>query len=192
MISITKFLAKLFISSLLFSLTSQVYAQKRIPMSQTVTKREVSMANAAGKRSDGMYRYYAKGDDKPFTGILFAKYSNGKYASWQEYENGIGQGKWINYYENGNFKEVGHYNHNLVEGPIKKYYENGALKAEGNYKDWRIKVGVWKYYNLNGTLRSTIDYGKKGSIEEVQQFYEKGEISYSWYSDILSKNGFKE
>ncbi|WP_378178526.1 toxin-antitoxin system YwqK family antitoxin [Aquimarina sp. SS2-1] len=192
MISITNSLSKIVPLSLIFCITAIGYAQKTISMSQTVTKREVSMSDATGKRTDGIYKYYAKGDDKPFTGILFAKYPNGNYSSWQEYVKGVGQGKWINYYENGNYKEVGYYNNNLVEGPIKKYYENGIIKAEGNYKDWRIKIGTWKYYDLNGKLKSTIDYGIKGSIEEVQKYYERGEISYSWYSDILSKNGFKE
>jgi antitoxin component YwqK of YwqJK toxin-antitoxin module len=161
-------------------------------MSQTVAKQEVSMSNATGKRTNGIYRYYAKGDNKPFTGVLFAKYPNGNYSSWQEYVDGIGQGKWINYYENGNFKEIGYYHNNLVEGPIKKYYENGILKAEGNYKDWRIKIGEWKYFDKNGKLKSTINYGEKGSIEEVKEYYKRGEISYSWYADILLKNGFKE
>ena len=192
MISITNALTKTLTLSLVFCLTTIGYAQKTISMSQTVTKREVSMSNATGKRTNGIYKYYAIGDDKPFTGVLFAKYPNGNYSSWQEYVDGVGQGKWINYYENGNYKEIGYYNNNLVEGPIKKYYENGILKAEGNYKDWRIKIGEWKYFDKNSKLKSTIDYGAKGSIEEVKQYYERGEISYSWYSNILSKNGFKE
>ena len=192
MTSISNSLSKIFTLCLIFFLSTIGYTQKAISMSQTVTKREVSMSNATGKRTDGVYRYYAKGDDKPFTGILFAKYPNGNYSSWQEYVDGVGQGKWINYYENGNYKEMGYYNNNLVEGPIKKYHENGNLKAEGTYKDWRIKIGKWKYFDQNGFLESTQDFGEKGSIEEVKEYYERGEISYSWYSEILSKNGFKE
>lgn len=192
MISITKFMTKAFMLSLTLTLTLEAFAQKEIPMSETELKREVAMADAIGKNVDGIYKYYAKGDDKPFTGVLFAKYKNGNYSSWQEYVDGVGQGKWINYYENGNYKEIGFYNNNRVEGSIKKYYENGVLKAEGTYKDWRIKVGVWKYYNLNGKLVSTKDYGTKGSIEEVQEYYDRGEIPYRWYADILTKNGFKK
>lgn len=192
MIPITNALAK--VSTLLFvcCLTTSTFAQQTRSMSETVMKREVSMANTTGNSSSGIYRYYAKGEDKPFTGVLFAKYPNGNYISWQQYVDGIGQGKWINYYENGNYKEIGYYNENRVEGPIKKYYEDGTLKAEGEYKDWRIRVGTWKYYDENGQLESTIDYGKKGSIVEVQEYYDRGDISYSWYSDILSDNGFKK
>lgn len=170
--------------------TSTAFAQKTISMSETITKREVSMSAATGKIINGIYRYYAKGDNKPFTGILYAKYQNGNYSSWQEYVEGIGQGKWINYYENGNFKEIGYYNNNLVEGPIKKYFEDGTLKAEGTYKDWRVKIGKWNYFDKNGKLKSTVDYGEKGSIEEVKEYYKRGDIPYSWYSKILAKNGF--
>ena len=77
-------------------------------------------------------------------------------------------------------------------GPIKKYYENGTLKSEGQYKDWRIKIGHWNYYDQNGKLHSSVDYGTKGSIEEVKAYYDRGDISYRWYSAILNKNGFKD
>lgn len=174
----------------IFPLTG--FTQEAISMKDAETRREVSMADASGVRTNGVYKYYARGEDKPFTGILFAKYSNGNYSSWQEFVDGIGQGRWINYYENGNYKEIGFYNKNLVEGPIKKFYKNGVLKAEGNYKDWRIKIGKWTYYDQNGKLQSSKDFGTKGSIEEVQEYYDRGEISYAWYSDILSKNGFKK
>lgn len=130
------------ILSLILSLPLVGFTQKSISMADTETRREISMEDASGKSSEGIYRYYAKGDNKPFTGILFAKYANGNYSTWQEFEDGVGQGKWINYYENGNYKEVGYYNNNLVEGPIKKYYEDGNLKSEGNYKDWRVKIGT--------------------------------------------------
>ena len=174
------------------SMVSHSFAQRTLPMSDSETKREISMSSAIGKRVDGIYRYYAKAEDVPFTGVLFAKYPNGNYLSWQEYVDGVGQGKWINYYESGNYKEIGYYKNNLVEGPISKYYENGRLKARGNYKDWRIKIGKWEYYDQDGKLENTVDYGSKGSIEEVEDYYQRGEISYSWYSDILSKNGFKD
>ena len=180
------------IGVLLLTLPIAGLAQNTLSMENAEQRREVSMANASGKSTDGVYRYYARGEEEPFTGVLFAKYDNGNYASWQEYEDGVGEGKWINYYENGNYREVGTYRQNRVEGPIKKYYENGSLRAEGNYKDWRIKIGEWKYYDPSGKLESTIDYGDKGNIEEVRDYYERGEISYRRYSSILVKNGFKE
>ena len=159
-------------------------------METVEARQEISMSDAEGKSQDGIYRYYKKGESKPFTGILFSKHSNGQIDSWQEYVDGVGQGKWINYYDNGNFREVGNYEQNRVEGPISKFYPDGTLKAKGNYKDWRIKIGKWEYFDTSGNLASTIDYGKKGSIEEVKEFYDRGDISYSWYKSILAKNGF--
>lgn len=175
---------------LFFCFSLLALSQNSLSMAVVESRREVSMADASGKTSEGIYRYYAKGEDEPYTGILFSKFENGNYDSWQEYVNGVGQGKWINYYENGNYREVGYYNQNRVEGPIKKYYDNGTLSAEGQYKDWRIKVGKWTYYNKNGKVTNTANYGEKGSIEDVQDFYDRGEISYSWYKSILKKNGF--
>jgi antitoxin component YwqK of YwqJK toxin-antitoxin module len=119
------------------------------------------MSEVSGKSSDGIYRYYAKGSNKPFTGVLFSKYPNGQFNSWQEYVDGVGQGLWINYYENGNYKEIGHYEQNRVEGPIQKFHPNGKLEAVGVYKDWRIRVGIWRYFDKSGKLISEEDYGQK-------------------------------
>jgi len=150
------------------------------------------MNDVDGKTSQGIYRYYAKGESKPFTGILYSKFPNGQTDSWQQYIDGVGQGEWINYYDNGNYREIGNYDNNLVSGPMKKYYRNGNLKSSGTYKNWRIKVGKWKYYNSAGEFEREEDYGVKGSLEDVEDFYERGEISYQWYSNILKENGFIE
>lgn len=159
-------------------------------MGEVEIKRELPMSEVNGKSSEGIYRYYEKGEQEPFTGVLYAKYDNGSYSSWQEYVDGVGEGTWINYYPNGQYKEIGTYVGNRVEGPIKKFYSTGQLKAQGIYKDWRIRVGEWSFYDENGALETTTDYGTKGSIEEVAAYYESGEISYAWYSKIRSRNGF--
>ncbi|MDN3204529.1 hypothetical protein [Algoriphagus sediminis] len=71
----------LFLAILLLGLPEISNAQTSISMSAVESRKEVSMAEATGKRSDGVYRYYAKGENKPFTGALFAKYPNGNYSS---------------------------------------------------------------------------------------------------------------
>jgi len=168
-----------------------MYSQNTLSMEDVTERQELSMSDAIGKSSDGVYRYYAKGSNVPYTGILFANHPNGNLNSWQNYIDGVGQGEWINYYENGNVKEIGNYDQNLVQGPIKKFHPNGIIKAEGTYKDWRIMIGEWKYYDDEGKLLSVVDYGVKGNIEEVEAYYNRGDIPYSWYSQILSKNGFE-
>lgn len=175
---------------LLTLFSAHVYAQEIRSMSEVEGKRVLSMGETDANSSDGTYRYYAKGEKTAFSGILYANYPNGNTLSWQEYENGLGQGQFINYYENGNFKEIGTYEQNRVEGPIRKFHSNGEIQAVGTYKDWRIKVHVWKYYDRSGKLIETVDYGEKGSIEEVNAYYQRGDIPYSWYSQILRDNGF--
>lgn len=46
-----------------------------LSMNDVESKQEVSMNDAIGKSEDGIYRYYAKGETEPFTGILYANYS---------------------------------------------------------------------------------------------------------------------
>jgi antitoxin component YwqK of YwqJK toxin-antitoxin module len=181
---------KTFILLLSISLPVIIFSQDVHSLGEGESSNEVSMKEVSGKNIDGVYRYYKEGADEPYSGVLYSSFPNGQTDSWQEYKEGVGQGKWINYYKNGKIKEIGNYENNLVQGSIKKYYENGNLKAEGTYKDWRIKVGVWTYYNSDGIPTDTVDYGQKGSLEEVQEYYERGEISQRWYVSIMRKNGF--
>lgn len=121
--------------------------RKMVPMSQT-NERPYKIGSI----------YFKKGETEPFTGVLFGKYDNGNYLTLQEYEEGIGNGKWVNYYKDGTLKEVGTYRDNLVEGPILQYHPNGNLKAKGNYKHWKKKIGIWKYYDTSGKLVKTASY----------------------------------
>ncbi|ADR22275.1 hypothetical protein MATR_00840 [Marivirga tractuosa] len=173
---------------LFFSL--RINAQELLSMEDAESRESLSMNEVTANSSDGTYRYYAKGAREPFTGILFSKFPNGQYDSYQQFVDGVGQGQWVNFYENGNYKEIGNYEQNKVTGPIKKFHENGELAEEGIYKDWRIRIGKWKFYNPEGKLIDSVDYGEKGSIVEVQEYYDKGDISFSWYRSILDENGF--
>ena len=185
-----QFVMKYLLLGLLLCLPNLSLAQRELSMSEVTSKRELPMSATYGNSDSGMYRYYAKGEKEPFTGSLFGRYENGQLSSWQEYVDGLGQGRWINYYENGNKKEEGTYNQNRVEGPIKKYNQDGTLAAVGTYKNWRIRTGEWTFYKTDGTIDYLKDYGDKGSIEEVKQYYKRGEIPYSWYASILKENGF--
>lgn len=121
--------------------------QRMIPMKETIEK-----PYKVGSK------YYKKGESKPFTGVLYGKYKNGKYLTLQEYKDGVGNGLWINYYENGNVKEIGTYRDNKVEGPVTKYYSNGNIKAKGTYKHWKKKIGTWDFYSKDGKLIKTETY----------------------------------
>ncbi len=140
---------KQFVILCIFALCSMENTRAQI---DTLSQEMVSMSNTYQKPYKVGGVYYKTNETAPFTGVLFGKYSNGKYLSIQEYKNGIGNGTWINYYPNGQLKEVGTYMDNRVEGPIKQYYENGNLKAEGTFAHWRKKVGKWNFYDQDGNL----------------------------------------
>jgi antitoxin component YwqK of YwqJK toxin-antitoxin module len=127
----------------------------------TVNQEMVSMGDTYQKRYKVGGVYYKSDETTPFTGVLYGKYSNGKYLSIQEYKNGIGNGAWVNYYPSGQLREVGTYRDNRVEGPYKEYYENGNLKAKGNFAHWKIKVGLWKFYDSDGKLIRTENFPLK-------------------------------
>ena len=124
----------------------------------TVNQEMVSMSHTIEKPFKVGSVYYKRGENTPFTGVLFGKYENGNYLSIQEYKNGVGNGLWINYYPDGTIEEKGTYKNNRVEGPVWQYYPNGSLKAQGQYEHWRKKVGRWKFYDPNGKLKKTVIY----------------------------------
>ncbi len=73
-----------------FCCLNLIAQQRSLPMTATQTQKELAMSETNGNSSSGQYRYYAKGEKSPYTGILFAKYPNGNYETWQTYIDGIG------------------------------------------------------------------------------------------------------
>jgi antitoxin component YwqK of YwqJK toxin-antitoxin module len=156
----------------------------------TTDQTMISMGDTYQSSKSGKSKYYQEGHSQAYSGVLFGRYSNGNFASIQEYVDGRGQGKWVNFFEDGTISEIGNYEDNLVTGPITKYYDNGNIKAAGQYRNWRVKVGIWKYYNAMGELTDTIDYGTKGSKEEIEEWMVQGKITrsfYQWAMDTYNK-----
>lgn len=102
--------------------------------------------------------YYKTGTTTPFTGILYGKYSNGNYQTMQEYENGVGNGKWVDFNPEGIKECEGTYKDNRVEGPVTFFYEDGSIKSEGQYLHWKKPIGLWKYYDKKGNLVHSMTY----------------------------------
>ena len=69
---------------------------------------------------------YENGDDKPYSGEVVCKFTNGKNNFEGNYENGIKAKNWV------------------------YYFENGQKKSEGTYKDG-TKDGTWTYWDEKGT-----------------------------------------
>ena len=97
-------------------------------------------------------RYFLKGTDQPYTGILYGRYDNGELMTMQEYKNGVGNGIWIQFNPDGSLAERGTYVDNKVEGPVTLYWEDGSVKARGQYRHWRQKIGPWTYYDRAGNV----------------------------------------
>jgi antitoxin component YwqK of YwqJK toxin-antitoxin module len=177
-----KYLFFILITGYSLSVFSQIKMKELSSMKIHSEEVGISMSQTSARYQDDQYKYFETGSKEPFTGLLYAKWENGNYQSIQEFKNGIGEGTWINYYKNGQLKEVGTYVNNRVEGPIKKYHHNGQVSAIGTYKEWRIRVGQWKFYNEEGKYMQSIDYGKKGDLTDVEDFYKRGEIPLSQYN----------
>ncbi|NNL82732.1 MAG: hypothetical protein HKP28_05045, partial [Winogradskyella sp.] len=77
-------------------------------------KKLVAMSNTYQKAYKLGSVYYEVGTDKPFTGILYGKYDNGNYMTMQEYEDGIGNGKWADFDPYGRKMCEGTYKNNRV------------------------------------------------------------------------------
>lgn len=116
-----------------------------------------SMNNTYTSYDNGM-RYYLKGDTVPFTGFLCARYDNGELESVQQFENGIGNGIWIDYDPDGRKSCQGTYVNNEVQGPVTFYYEDGSIKSEGQYRSFKKPIGWWTFYDRAGNVVSKRKY----------------------------------
>ena len=78
-------------------------------------------------------KVYVQGEKNPYTGIVEAKYSNGKVKILASYKNGTLDGKVLQYYENGKLKYELNYKNGTPYGNMKLYDETGNLVGEGPY-----------------------------------------------------------
>lgn len=116
--------------------------QRTILMSDTFQRYSTSYGN----------RYFEKGTDQPYTGILYGRYDNGQLMTIQEYSDGIGNGSWIQFNPDGTKSEQGTYVENRVEGPVIRYWEDGSIKAKGQYRHWKQPIGKWTFYDRKGNV----------------------------------------
>ncbi|WP_116109218.1 toxin-antitoxin system YwqK family antitoxin [Lewinella sp. IMCC34191] len=103
-------------------------------------------------------RYFLRGADTSFTGVLYGRYDNGELLTVQEYEDGLGNGTWINFNPDGTKFEQGTYRNNRVEGPVVRYYDDGSVKARGQYRHWKQPIEEWTFYDREGNVVHTQVY----------------------------------
>lgn len=115
----------------------------------------VSMKNTTVQYSSKYgQQYFENGKDTPFTGWLCARYDNGELESIQQFQDGVGNGIWINFDPDGRKESQGTYLNNKTIGPAILYYEDGSIKAKGDYIHWKTKIGWWTFYDRQGNVVS--------------------------------------
>ena len=72
---------------------------------------------------------------------LEQNYPSGAKKSFENYKNGMQEGRSTFWYENGKIAKEGDYKNGKEEGKWSFYYENGKPKAEENYR-WGKKNGA--------------------------------------------------
>ncbi|MBT8319178.1 MAG: hypothetical protein KJP01_03530 [Gramella sp.] len=143
---------------LLILATHTCFSQHNLPKTPT-EENLVSMEDVnVDYEAENGQQYYKKGSNKPFTGFLSARYDNGELESVQQYENGYGNGIWIDYDPDGKISCKGTYVNNRIEGPVTFYYEDGSIKSTGQYRHFKRPIGLWKFYDREGNIVSKRTY----------------------------------
>jgi antitoxin component YwqK of YwqJK toxin-antitoxin module len=113
---------------------------------------------------------YLIGEDQPFTGLAFKRYSDGTRSFEIDYVNGSAEGVLTQYYPNGNPSFQVQMKNNQANGISTGWYEDQTRKSEYPYKD-----GV-----VHGVIKEWFPTGQLG----FEAIYEEGKITGTlkgWY-----------
>jgi antitoxin component YwqK of YwqJK toxin-antitoxin module len=128
------------------------------------------------------HKFYEKGSDYPFSGIIIRRYANGHLQLRFTVKNGIPHGYSEAWYENGTkFYEIP-YGNGLKNGPYLAWHSNRQLGEVGVFKDG-IRHGPYKYIFDNGQLGERGDF-ENGKINGIVIVWDKNgrktkEIQYN-------------
>lgn len=111
---------------------------------------------------------YTVNEEKPFTGKVVGKYSNGKDKIIEKFKNGKFDGEQIYYYDNGQIEEKITYKLGEAIGTYYSYHRNGEVAYTGNFVAGK-KDGEWNRYTEDKKLILTEIY-KNGELEDIKQF----------------------
>jgi antitoxin component YwqK of YwqJK toxin-antitoxin module len=92
--------------------------------------------------------WYLKGQDTPYTGKIFAKYSNGKMWREWNYKNGKVDGLQVEWHQNGKKWNEVNYKDGKRDGLWVQWHKNGQKRDEENWKDGEVISA--KYWNSKG------------------------------------------
>ena len=118
---------------------------------------------------------FIKGTHKPFTGIAYMKFSNGKISLETPYINGRIKGTEKSYFSSGKMKYSADYTDGKYNGKLIYYYETGHIKSSETYK-MDFKYGPAVYYYPNGNKQKKGNYYDCRETGEWIEYYENGKI----------------
>lgn len=125
----------------------------------------------------------------PVTGIVEAKYANGKTAFLIEYKNGYRHGKYREFFEDGTPCRESQYVDGSLDGERKTWYRNGKLRMTENFKA-NDNEGVTTLYYENGVKKAEISY-KSDALHGPVKYYDAGgklSTHYIFYNrDMIQK-----
>ena len=96
-------------------------------------------------------KFYTKDTNKPYTGVVFSLYDDGKKKQEGTVKDGKSNGVWTVWYKNGNKKYERIYKNGRKHGLWTWWYENGQKKTKGYWKEGKLISE--KEWNENGSIK---------------------------------------
>ncbi len=107
------------------------------------------------KNDEGVNLAYYQ--NKPFTGIIYTEYPDGKRFVQKSFVKGLEEGKWEIFYTNGNKMKSGTITNGIKDGYVYEWWENGKPKNKQPYKNGK-KNGTWEAWYENGAKQTTREF----------------------------------
>ena len=163
------------------------------------------------KEIDGILYY----NEKPFTGMFYEEYENGKLEYEDPFIDGVRNGTLKFYYESGKLRTIANYkdgkknglyehyyqNEKVMhkeyykdgntDGLLENYYPNGQIKSKFNYKDGK-QNGLLETYYSNGQIELKVNYKDDNQDGLVEMYYPNGQIKVKQYYKDGKSDGLVE
>ena len=112
--------------------------------------------------------------DKPFTGSVYAYFSDGKTVYLKsDFVDGKQHGEYVEYFQDGQISYKYNFKDGIEDGEWVWYNKNGSVQKKENYKDGQLH-GEWITYFDNGQIRVKGQYENGEEVGEWFQWDEEG------------------
>lgn len=109
--------------------------------------------------------YFCLWNEKPFTGVCYHVFSDGKLSGEQKYVNGVLEGLSRVWYHSGNLKIEEQYIAGYLHGMTREWFEDGNLEHES----------IFEF----GVSISSKQWDKDGKVIQVYEISEQ-DVSYNY------------